>query len=223
LPELQPGHSRIQSLIDNYVVRKSLNCVLEQDPKLRAKASEACRNLLVDYPLVVNERRLRRDASPLPRREIAPQPRREVLLQVQREVAPKPQREIALQRRKEVALQCRRNLAPRPRVVAFRSRREVAPKPQVVAFRQRKLVAPKPRREVELRQRRVLVPQRRRVVAPRLRREVSFRPRVVFERRSEVGNPRPIIIDAHPRGVKPRACPRIVRRPTGRVVAIRLR
>ncbi|KFY46045.1 hypothetical protein V495_02685 [Pseudogymnoascus sp. VKM F-4514 (FW-929)] len=65
LTELQPGHSRIQSLIDNYVVRKSLNCVLEQDPKLRATASEACRNLLVDYPLVG-------DSAPAPKRGPTP-------------------------------------------------------------------------------------------------------------------------------------------------------
>lgn len=78
LPKMQPGHSRIQSLIDNFLVCKSLKCVLEQDPKLRATAADARRNLLIDYPLEVSGRQQRNEAAPQPRREAAPQLRREV-------------------------------------------------------------------------------------------------------------------------------------------------
>lgn len=206
LPKMQPGHSRIQSLVDSFVVRRSLKYVLEQDPRLRATASDACRKLLIDYPLCVNGRHQRREAAPQPRREVAlqlqreaaPQPRREVALQLQREVVPRPQREVALRIRREVAPQPRKK-------VALRIRREAAPQPQ-------KKVALQLRREVAPQFRRVVVLQSRRGAAPRPRRGLASRPRIMFERRSEEDNLRPIIIDVQPRRVKPRAGPRLEQR-----------
>lgn len=123
LPEMQPGHSRIQSLIDNNLLRKGIHCVLEQDPKFRATASDARRNLLIDYPLNTNERHQPREAAPQPRREAAPQPRQEVAPRRQREAAPQPQQEPPRQR--EAAPRPRGEPAPRPRW-------EMAPQPRIV-------------------------------------------------------------------------------------------
>ncbi|KFZ19079.1 hypothetical protein V502_03864 [Pseudogymnoascus sp. VKM F-4520 (FW-2644)] len=137
LPKMQPGHSRIQSLVDNFLVRKSLKCVLEQDPKLRATAADARRNLLVDYPLYVNARHQRNEAAPQLRRGVAPQPRREAAHRHRRVVAPRPRvmfksrseedklRPIIIDAhpRREAAHRPRRMVAPRPRVV-FRPRSE---------------------------------------------------------------------------------------------------
>ncbi|KFY73990.1 hypothetical protein V499_05938 [Pseudogymnoascus sp. VKM F-103] len=122
-PDMQPGHSRIQSLIDYKLVCKSLYCVLEQDPKFRATASDARRNLLKDYPLNTNERHQPRAAAPQPRREVAPRQQREPAHQPRGEAVPqprwepRPQRDAAPQPRGEPAPRPRREMAPQPRIV----------------------------------------------------------------------------------------------------------
>lgn len=123
LPAMQPGHSRIQSLIDNYLVRKSLRCVLEQDPKLRATAEEARRMLLVDYPLSADEQLLRREAVILHPRQAASQLQREMALQLRRQVLLPPAEEVAPRNQREVVPQRWREPAPRPR-------RKVQPQPR---------------------------------------------------------------------------------------------
>ncbi|RMD45107.1 hypothetical protein DV735_g111, partial [Chaetothyriales sp. CBS 134920] len=51
LPNMQPTHSRIQSLTDYGIIPPSVGRVLAQEPRYRAHAEEARRDLLVDYPL----------------------------------------------------------------------------------------------------------------------------------------------------------------------------
>ncbi|KFY95600.1 hypothetical protein V498_03279 [Pseudogymnoascus sp. VKM F-4517 (FW-2822)] len=207
LPKMQPGHSRIQSLIDNYLVRKSLRCVLEQDPKHRATAEDACRNLLVDYPLGVDDRHHQREAAPEPRREAALQLRREVTPEPRRQVAPLPRKEVALRPRKELpprprreaALQLRREVAPLPREeVSPWPRREAAPQfRRKVVLRLRREVAPQPWRDIAPRPRREAAPKLRRKAVPRFRREVAPQPWkevVPWPRRDIAPRPRRVVV-----------------------------